>query len=74
MYSNTNFKSKQALKQAVASGREVGVHNPGPFPGPFPAPEEGICCLEGPWYSKPHSKHFWHAVVTLKGGVIVKVK
>ena len=28
-YTNTNFKTKKALKDALAAGQEVGVHQPG---------------------------------------------
>ena len=27
-YTNTNFKTKKALKDALADGQEVGVHKP----------------------------------------------
>lgn len=32
MYVEPNFKSKKALKDAVASGQAVSVFSPGPFP------------------------------------------
>ena len=28
-YTNTNFKTKKALKDALAAGQDVGVHEPG---------------------------------------------
>lgn len=67
MYCDTNFKTKKALKEAVASGKEVTIYSP----GPFPAPTNGETSVEGPHYPKPHT---WYARVTLKDGVIVKVK
>ena len=66
MYTETNFKSKKALKEAVAAGRKVGVYSP----GPFPCPENGEVSIEGPHYPEPHR---WYARVRLQGGVIVKV-
>lgn len=68
MYTDTNFKTKKSLKEAVKAGRQIGVFQPGPF-GNNP-PQEGTVTLEGPHYPQPHS---WYARATLKGGVIVKV-
>lgn len=66
MYTDTNFKTKKALKEAVAAGRQVGVYSP----GPFPCPTEGDLSVEGPHYPQPHS---WNARVRVRGGMIVKV-
>jgi hypothetical protein len=68
MYTDVNFKSKKALKEAVAGGRHIGVFNPGPFGDP---PDNGTVCVEGPHYPEPHK---WYAEVTVAGGIIVKVK
>ena len=67
MYASKNFKSKKALKEAVAAGEYVGAYSP----GPFPCPTQGWVCLEGPWYPKPHS---WYAEAFLELGKITKVK
>ena len=32
MYVSPNFKTKKALKEAVAAGKVVRVFSPGPFP------------------------------------------
>jgi hypothetical protein len=69
MYTHENFKTKKALKEAVANGERLTVYQPGPFGGD--PPQEGNVCLEGPHYPKPHR---WYATATLKEGVIVKVK
>lgn len=69
MYCHTNFKSKKALKEAVAAGKRVTVFQPGPFGGNEPS--DGTVCLEGPHYPEPHR---WYASATLKDGVVVKVK
>lgn len=66
MYTTSNFNSKKELREAVASGRQIGVFNP----GLGESPTEGKCCVEGPHFPKPHR---WYAEVTLKNGVIVKV-
>lgn len=69
MYCDRNFKTKKALKEAVAKGEKVGVFQPGPF-GDEPIRDQEYS-VEGPHYPQPHS---WYARVTIKGGVIVKVK
>jgi len=69
MYATQNFKTKKALKEAVAFGRQIGVFQPGPFGGT--PPQEGTACVEGPHYPEPHR---WYASVTLEGGVITKVR
>jgi len=68
MYATQNFKSKKALKQAVADGKQVTIWNPGSFGEP---PQNGTVCLEGPHYPEPHK---WYASATLKDGYVVKVK
>jgi len=65
MYTDTNFKSKKALKEAVAAGRQVTVFQPG---GIFPSKTDGSISLEGPHYPEPHR---WYASAVIKGGVIV---
>ena len=67
MYADTNFKSKKALKEAVAIGPEP-CHQPGPF-GPSVA--DGWHCCEGPHYPQPHR---WYAQVRVVSGHIVEVK
>jgi len=66
-YVSPNFKTKKALKEAVASGRQVSVWSPG-F---FPCPTEGSVTVEGPHYPEPHR---WYAQVEVKDGYVTKVK
>jgi len=67
MYAEINFKTKKALKEAVASGKEIGVYAPG-----LGTPKEnGREFLEGPWYPQPHA---WYAEVEMENGIIRKVK
>lgn len=68
MYTTKNFKSKKALKDAVAAGEKIGLYNPSPFGSP---PVNGYSTVEGPWAPKAHT---WYAEVTLKDGYIVSVK
>lgn len=69
MYVSPNFKSKKALKQAVADGKEVTIFQIGPFGGN--EPENGEVSVEGPYYPEPHK---WYARVTIVDGIITKVK
>lgn len=69
MYTTTNFKTKKALKEAVAAGKHIGVYQPGPFGGN--EPKDGTVTLEGPHYPEPHK---WWATAKLKDGVIISVK
>lgn len=69
MYTYENFKTKKALKEAVANGDKIAIYQPGPFGGDDP--EEGTFCVEGPHYPEPHR---WYATVEVKGGFIVKVR
>lgn len=66
MYTDVNFKTKKLLKEAVASGRKIGVYSPGLGTPPM----TGKCSVEGPHYPQPHT---WYANVTLVDGVITKV-
>lgn len=67
-YVDPNFKTKKALKEAVANGEQVSVFSPG---GMFPATQNGETSVEGPHYPKPHT---WYARVTVKDGMVTKVK
>ena len=73
MYTTHNFKTKKALKEAVANGERVTIYQPGRL---FNPPENdpdytGTASLEGPHYPAPHT---WYAQAELKDGVVVKVK
>jgi hypothetical protein len=72
MYAVENFKSKKALKDAVAAynkgeGPAVEIFAPGLG---TPA-TDGREFLEGPHYPRPHT---WYAQVTMKDGHVVAVK
>ncbi len=69
MYVNPNFKTKKALKEAVAAGKIVTIYQPGPFGGN--ELKNGAFAIEGPYYPEPHK---WYANVVVKDGFITKVK
>jgi hypothetical protein len=86
MYTSQNFKSKKALKEAVAAHQEYlklgrGQYLSGQYPrpvtyfqpGPFGGNEKqnGVIALEGPHYPAPHT---WYAEATVENGYVVKVK
>lgn len=62
-YTVTNFKSKKALREAIALA-DVDVYQPGPFGLDVP---DGHSVIEGPHYPQPHR---WYANVPIKNGVI----
>ena len=67
MYTDKNFKTKKALKEAVAAGQQVTLFAPG-----MGTPKQnGTETVEGPHYPQPHT---WYAQVTVANGVVVKVK
>lgn len=66
-YTRRNFRSKKALKEALANGESVGVWQPGPFGPHVP---DGTVYLEGPHYPEPHK---WWASGVAKNGFLIKV-
>lgn len=70
MYTERNFKTKKALKEALKSGETIRVYQPGPFGG---NPEEinGDVYLEGPHYPEPHR---WNAAGKAENGILISVK
>ena len=67
MYTEKNYKSKKDLKADVAAGKPVRLYSPG-----LGTPKQnGTEYVEGPHYPEPHK---WYAEVTVKDGVVVKVK
>ena len=69
MYTTKDYKTKKALKQAVANGDIVTYYQPGPFGGN--EIREGTICVEGPHYPEPHR---WYASCKVIDGRIVGVK
>ena len=67
MYTDRNFKTKKALKEAVKAGERVSYHQPGLGDTPL----NGTIYLEGPHYPKPHT---WYAQCEAKDGCIVSVR
>lgn len=74
-YTDKNFKTKKALKEAVEAwrgptqGPAVRCYQPGL--GPDLSDYTGTVSLEGPHYPEPHT---WYAQAELKNGIVVKVK
>ena len=68
VYTTTNFKTKKALKEAVANGDHVGIYQPGPFCKGVE--KEGTFTLEGPHFPAPHR---WYGKAIVKDFRIIKV-
>jgi hypothetical protein len=66
-YVSPNFKSKKALKEALAAGQHVEVFQP----GLGTVPHNGTVSLEGPHYPKPHT---WYGSGEMADGKLVKVR
>lgn len=67
MYVNPNFKTKKALKEALAAGKAVEVY----AAGLGEVPMNGVVYLEGPHFPEPHK---WYAQGEMRGGKLVKIK
>jgi len=72
MYTNINFKTKKALKDALTAGRKVGVYQPNDMFGATDRLQVGEhkVSLEGPHYPEPHR---WYARAVVRDGYVVKV-
>ena len=67
MYTDINFKSKKELRDALAAGRDIFVHQPGGIWGAQESHvETGKVYLEGPHYPQPHKWYAKADVVNLK--------
>lgn len=67
MYTCKNFRTKKALKEAVAKGEQITIYAPG-MGTPV---RDGTEFLEGPYYPAPHT---WYVEVKMQNGIVVKVK
>lgn len=66
-YVSQNFKTKKALKTALAEGKSIEVFQP----GLGTVPHDGRVFLEGPHYPAPHS---WYAEGRMENGKLVSVR
>jgi len=71
MYTDINFKTKKALKDALTAGEQITVFQPNGDLTGTSAPKDGRVFLEGPHYPEPHR---WYAQAVLQQGVVVSVK
>ena len=68
-YLDRSYKTKKALKEAIAAGKEVTVYGMNPF-GSTAVPDGEGHTLVGPG---PYDRK-WYAQITVKDGAITKVK
>jgi len=66
-YVYPNFKTKKALKEALAAGTSISVYQT----GLCSVPHNGTIDLEGPHYPQPHT---WYATATIVDGKLTKVR
>lgn len=66
-YTVENFRTKKALKEAIARGQLIEVYQP----GLGTVPTNGTVYLEGPHYPEPHK---WYAQGVMKDGKLISVK
>lgn len=68
-YTDVDFKTKKALKDAVKAGQKIYVYSPG-LGGPYANRKD--VSLEGPHYPKPRT---WYAAAVVgPDGAVVSVK
>ena len=70
-YVSPNFKTKKALREAIAAGKDIVVFQPNIDITGAKVPDNGVVYLEGPHYPARHS---WYAVGTMENGKLVKIK
>lgn len=70
MYVSPNFKTKSALKAALANGQAVDVFQPNALRENM-VPANGRVSLEGPHYPAPHT---WYATGKMVDGRLISVK
>jgi hypothetical protein len=73
MYTDINFKTKKALKEAVRTGKVVQVYQPNDMFGVTAKVQSGshMVTVEGPHYPAAHS---WYASVDVENGRVVRVR
>lgn len=73
MYTVKNFKTKKALKEAVAAGEQIRVYQPNDIAGVTSRVSHGThqVTLEGPHFPEPHR---WYAQATVVDGKVVAVR
>jgi hypothetical protein len=70
-YTDINFKTKKALKEALQDGKEITVYQPGGMFESNMVPRDGTVYLEGPHYPEPHK---WYAQGVMKDGLLISIK
>ncbi len=73
MYTVENFKTKKALKEAIANGRKIQAFQPNDMFGVTEKYSAGMhnITLEGPHFPAAHT---WYAEAKIVDGYIVSVK
>lgn len=70
-YTVKNYRSKKAIREALAAGEVVEVFQPNADLTGATVPDNGTVSLEGPHYPEPHR---WYATGKMVNGVLVSIK
>ena len=71
-YTETDYKTKKELKEALRAKALIRIYNP----GLGVAPTDGVAFLEGPHYQNKQGvvcSHTWYASVQMKDGNVEEV-
>ncbi len=68
MYTETNYPSAKAVREAFKAGTKIAVYQPG---GIFPGVRTGSTTLEGPHFPKQHK---WYLSVEVDNFIVTKIK
>lgn len=67
MYTEINFKTKKAFKEAFKSGQKIKVYQPG---GIFVGKTNGMVTIEAPHFPEPHR---WYAAVEIEDSIVTRI-
>ncbi len=67
MYTEINFKTKKAFKEAFKSSQIIKVYQPR---GIFPGATDGMVTIEAPHYPEPHR---WYSSVEIEDSTVTKI-
>lgn len=69
-YVSPNYRTKKAVKEALAAGKEVWVYQPNDLTGIGIRDDKDVP-LEGPHYPEPHR---WYGTGVVKLGRLISIK
>lgn len=67
MYTEINFKTKKAFKEAFKSGQIIKVYQPSSI---LPSATRGIVVIEAPHHPEPHR---WYTSVEIENSIVTRI-